>query len=149
MAVEQTDSTTQENHQSREHYRWYRPAMIRLGSVVLGVSDVDRAVAFWSEVLAYRVHRFADSNNEFTILIPPSGEGTRVALQRAETPPQEHPRVHIDLVVDDKAEQDAEVERLVSLGATVVDWDFYSKDGDFIVLADPDENRFCIVNADQ
>ncbi len=72
-----------------------------------------------------------------------------MALQRAETPPQKHPRVHLDLVVDNKAEQDAEVERLVGLGATVVDWDLYSEDGDFIVLADPDENRFCIVNADQ
>ncbi len=123
--------------------------MIRLGSVVLGVSDVDRAVDFWSEVLGYRTHRFSGSENDFTILIPPSGEGTRVALQRAETPPQKHPRVHLDLVVDNKAEQDAEVERLVGLGATVVDWDLYSEDGDFIVLADPDENRFCIVNADQ
>jgi catechol 2,3-dioxygenase-like lactoylglutathione lyase family enzyme len=123
--------------------------MIRLGSVVIGVSDVDRAVTFWSEVLGYRVHRFAETENDFTILIPPSGEGTRVALQRAETPPQEHPRVHVDLVVDSKAEQDAEVERLVTLGASVVDWDLYSDDADFIVLADPDENRFCIVNADQ
>ena len=43
-----------------------------------------------------------------------------MALQRADTPPEEHPRLHVDLIVDDAAEQAAEIERLVSLGATRV-----------------------------
>jgi hypothetical protein len=34
----------------------------------------------------------------------------------------------------------------VSLGASRVDWDSYLEDPDFIVLADPEGNRFCIVN---
>ncbi|HEX3087449.1 MAG TPA: VOC family protein, partial [Ilumatobacteraceae bacterium] len=88
-----------------------------------------------------------DSENDFTILIPPSREGTRVALQRAETPAEDHPRVHLDLVVDDAAEQTAEVERLVGLGATRVEWDTYPDDPDFVVLADTEGNRFCIVDA--
>ena len=121
--------------------------MIRLGTVVLGVEDVDRAVSFWSQVLAYEPVHFYEADNGFTILVPPSGEGTRVALQRADTPPEEHPRVHLDLVVDDAAEQAAEVRRLVSLGATLVPWDSYPADPDFIVLADPDGNRFCVVDA--
>ena len=61
--------------------------MIRLGTVVLGAGDVERAVTFWSAVLGYDVHRFNDSENDFTILIPPSREGTRVAVQRADTTP--------------------------------------------------------------
>jgi predicted enzyme related to lactoylglutathione lyase len=121
--------------------------VIRLGTVVLGADDVDRAVSFWSQVLGYKPVHFDDSENGFTILVPPSGEGTRVALQRADTPPEEHPRVHLDLVVDDAAEQAAEVERLVSLGATVVPWDSYPADPDFVVLADPEGNRFCVVDA--
>jgi catechol 2,3-dioxygenase-like lactoylglutathione lyase family enzyme len=52
--------------------------------MVLGAGDIDRAVAFWSAVLGYDVHRFDDSENDFTILIPPSREGTRIALQRAD-----------------------------------------------------------------
>jgi hypothetical protein len=98
-------------------------------------------------VLGYAPVRFPDSDNDFTILVPPSGEGTRVALQRSETSPQEHPSVHIDLVVDDADEQAAEVERLVGLGATRVAWDSYPADPDFVVLADPDGNRFCVVDA--
>jgi predicted enzyme related to lactoylglutathione lyase len=121
--------------------------VIRLGTVVLGADDVDRAVSFWSQVLGYKPVHFDDVDNGFTILVPPSGEGTRVALQRADTPPEEHPRVHLDLVVDDAAEQTAEVQRLVSLGATLVPWDSYPADPDFVVLADPEGNRFCVVDA--
>jgi len=121
--------------------------VLRLGTVVLGVDDVDRAVAFWSQVLGYPPVRFSDADNGFTILVPPSGEGTRVALQRAETRPQEHPRVHLDLVVDDAHEQAAEVERLLGLGASRVRWDSYPTAPDFVVLSDPDGNRFCVVDA--
>jgi hypothetical protein len=56
---------------------------------------------------------------------------------------QDHPRIHLDLYADD---QDAEVERLVSLGAQRVDWDLYPADPDFVVLADPDGNRFCVID---
>jgi catechol 2,3-dioxygenase-like lactoylglutathione lyase family enzyme len=121
--------------------------VIRLGTVVLGAEDVDRAVAFWAAVLGYDPVSFPDSENDFTVLVPPSGQGTRVALQRAETPPEGHPRVHLDLVVDTAAEQFAETERLIELGASRVAWDSYPSDPDFVVLADPEGNRFCVVDA--
>jgi catechol 2,3-dioxygenase-like lactoylglutathione lyase family enzyme len=121
--------------------------VIQLGTVVLGADDVERAVAFWSAVLGYRPVRFDDAHNGFTILVPPSGEGTRVALQRSEVPPDEHPRIHLDLIVDSAAEQAVEVERLVALGATEVAWDTYPSEPDFVVLADTEGNRFCVVDA--
>lgn len=43
-------------------------------------------------------------------------------------------------------DQGAEVERLVSLGAKHVDWDMYPDDPDFVVLEDPDGNRFCVID---
>jgi catechol 2,3-dioxygenase-like lactoylglutathione lyase family enzyme len=39
-----------------------------------------------------------------------------------------------------------EVERLIALGAERVDWDLYPEDPDFVVLADPEGNRFCVVD---
>ena len=36
----------------------------------MGADDVDRAVAFWSEVFGYDVVRFPDAEDEFTILVP-------------------------------------------------------------------------------
>ena len=120
--------------------------MVRLGTIVLGADDVDRAVAFWSRVFDYEVVTFPDSANDFTILVPPDRIGTRIAVQRSVTPIQEQPRVHLDLVVDSPAEQTSEIDRLVGLGAARVPWD-YPDDPDFVVLADPEGNRFCIVDA--
>jgi catechol 2,3-dioxygenase-like lactoylglutathione lyase family enzyme len=121
--------------------------MIRLGTIVLGADDVERAVTFWSQALGYDPVHFEDSENGFTLLVPPSREGTRIALQRADAPADEHPRHHVDLVVDTAAEQSAEIDRLVGLGASRVDWDLYPDDPDFVVLADTEGNRFCVVDA--
>ena len=54
--------------------------------------------------------------------------------------------MHLDLYADGPAAQAAEVERLVGLGAARVDWDLYPADPDFVVLADTEGNRFCIVD---
>ena len=120
--------------------------MLRLGTVIFGAEDVDRAVAFWAAVFGYEVITFPDSENDFTILVPPDRVGTRIAVQRSVTPVQERPRIHVDLVVDTAAEQSSEIDRLVGLGATRVGWD-YPDDPDFVVLADTEGNRFCIVDA--
>lgn len=120
--------------------------MIRLGTVVLGAEDVDRAVAFWAAALGYDPVTFDESENDFTILVPPSGDGTRVAMQRSETPAQDAPRVHLDVIVDNAAEQRTEVARLIGLGASKPPWT-YPSSSDFVVLADTEGNRFCVVDA--
>jgi catechol 2,3-dioxygenase-like lactoylglutathione lyase family enzyme len=119
--------------------------VLTIGVVVLGVSDVSRAREFWRQALGYDV-RTDGFGGWATVLVPPDGAGTMLALQRSETPVQDHPRIHLDLHVADAAEQRAEAARLVSLGAEEVDWDSYPQDPDFVVLADPDGNRFCIVD---
>jgi catechol 2,3-dioxygenase-like lactoylglutathione lyase family enzyme len=120
--------------------------MLRLGTVVLGADDVGRGCAFWAGVLGYDVVTFPDAADDFTILVPPDRVGTRVAVHRSVTPAQDRPRVHLDLVVDNAAEQSSEVDRLVGLGATRVDWE-YADHPDFVVLADTEGNRFCVVDA--
>ena len=119
--------------------------MLSFGVVVLGVTDVPRAAEFWSAALGYEL-REDGFGGWATVLVPPGGSGTAIALQRSQTPPEDHPRLHLDLHVADVAEQESEAARLVSLGAERVDWDRYPDDPDFVVLADPDGNRFCIVD---
>jgi hypothetical protein len=46
----------------------------------------------------------------------------------------------------DAADQAAEVERLVALGADRVDWPYPDRPHDFVVLADPDGNRFFVID---
>lgn len=113
----------------------------------MGAADVGAAVEFWCGALGYDVVRFPDSPTDFTILRPPSQQGTRLAVQRDERAADPVPRVHLDLVVDSATEQRDEIERLVGLGATAVDWPHYPADPDFVVLADPAGNRFCVVDA--
>ena len=115
--------------------------VLKVGSVVLGVEDVERAVRFWSAALDYCLRDEPD--HTWAVLIPNRGQGVQIALQLSETPVQEHPRVHLDLYAEDQA---TEVERLVSLGARRVEWDLYPDGADFVVLADPDGNRFCVID---
>jgi catechol 2,3-dioxygenase-like lactoylglutathione lyase family enzyme len=119
--------------------------MLTFGVVVLGVTDRRRAEEFWCAALGYEV-REDGFGGWACVLAPPGGTGTMIALQTSQTPPEDHPRLHFDLHVADVAEQEAEAVRLVSLGASQVDWDSYPDDPDFVVLADPDGNRFCIVD---
>lgn len=119
--------------------------MLRFGVVALGVSDVRRAAEFWSAALGYELRE--DGFGEWAkVLVPPDGAGMAIALQLSRTPPQDHPRLHSDLHAGDAGEQEAEAARLSSLGARWVDWDSYPEDPDFIVLEDPEGNRFCIVD---
>jgi catechol 2,3-dioxygenase-like lactoylglutathione lyase family enzyme len=120
--------------------------MLRIGTVVVGVDDMGRAARFWQQALGY-VPR-DEVEDDWAVLIPSDGgPGTHLALQLSETPVQDRPRIHLDLYAGDAADQAAEVERLVSLGAERVDWDLYPDDPDFVVLADTEGNRFCVIDA--
>lgn len=112
--------------------------MLKIGAIVWGVRDLHRAIAFWSEALNYELRYEPDV--DFAILVPKEGaEGVQLSLNKvSSTKPKRH---HLDLFTEDQA---GEVERLLSLGANQVDWN-YEPHADYVVLADPDGNTFCIV----
>jgi catechol 2,3-dioxygenase-like lactoylglutathione lyase family enzyme len=119
--------------------------MLNIGTIVWGVTDMRRAVDFWTRALGY-VPRDGEVDGDWTTLVPADGSGPVLSLERNETPLQKRPRVHLDLYAGDAADQAAEVERLVSLGAERVDWDLYPDDPDFVVLADTEGNLFCVID---
>lgn len=119
--------------------------MLRLGFPVIGVVDLDRAVDFWTTALDL-VDAEESRSDQWRTLCHADGSGRALGLQRSDSPVEARPRVHVDLFTDTTDEQQAEVERLISLGARRVKWDLYPPEADFIVLADPDDNAFCIVN---
>ena len=108
-------------------------SMVRIGTVVWHVQDAERATDFWTRALGY-VRR----DDESDVLVPRDGTGPGLVMEASDRTP-------LDLYTDSRAEQLAEVDRLVSLGATRVDWR-YPDDADFIVLADTEGNVFCVVN---
>lgn len=113
--------------------------MLTIGSIVWGVRDIPRAIQFWSAALHYQPLR--EPSSDWAILIPQEGHGVQLAISRVSSDAESHQRHHLDLYAEDQA---AEVERLLALGAQRVDWR-YPEDADYIVLADPDGNRFCVV----
>lgn len=118
---------------------------MRFGVVVIGAEDIGRAELFWTQALGYQL-RGTQLGGDWRELAPKSGEGTVIGLQRSEALPRHDPRLHIDLHVDSDLEQEAEIARLIALGAERVTWEHYPADPDFVVLADTEGNRFCVVN---
>ena len=116
--------------------------MIRVGSIVVRVDDLARQTEFWAAALDY-VPRDG-TNADFVLLRPKDGIGPNVSLDRVRSTLQIPPRIHLDLYTDDQA---AEVRRLLALGATEVHWDRRPPDADYVILADPEGNRFCVVDA--
>jgi catechol 2,3-dioxygenase-like lactoylglutathione lyase family enzyme len=119
--------------------------MLKIGTIVLGAADVRRAVTFWSQALGYVPRDEVDGT--WAVLVPGGGRpGPGLSLALSQTPVQQHPRVHLDLYAGDAADQAAEVARLVALGAERVAWDLYPPNPDFVVLADTEGNRFCVID---
>jgi hypothetical protein len=85
-----------------------------------------------------------DASEDFKLLRPRNGVGPNVSLDKVHSTLLIPPRIHLDLYADDQA---AEVERLKGLGATEVQWDKRPPDADYVILADPEGNRFCVVDA--
>lgn len=115
--------------------------MLTIGSIVIRVDDLERQKAFWTAALNY-VPREGDED-DFALLRPRDGTGPNVSLDRVRSTLQIPPRIHLDLYAHDQA---AEVRRLIGLGATEVHWDKRPPDADYIILADPEGNRFCVID---
>jgi predicted enzyme related to lactoylglutathione lyase len=114
---------------------------VRVGSIVIRVDDLERQAGFWEAALGYR--RRDTGADDFLLLKPTDGTGPNLSLDRVPSTVQVPPRIHLDLYTDD---QEGEVERLKGLGATEVHWDKRPPDADYVILADPEGNRFCVVD---
>jgi len=115
--------------------------VIRVGSIVLRVDDLKRQSEFWEAALGFV--RRDDDNDDFVLLRPKDGVGPNLSLDRVDSTVQVPPRIHLDLYTQDQA---GEIERLIALGATEVHWDKRPPDADYVILADPEGNRFCVVD---
>jgi catechol 2,3-dioxygenase-like lactoylglutathione lyase family enzyme len=115
--------------------------VLRIGSIVILVDDLELQTEFWEAALGY-VRRI-DRADDFILLGPNDGAGPHVSPDRVRSTVQIPPRIHLDLYTEDQA---GEVERLKGLGATEVHWDKRPADADYVIMADPEGNRFCVVD---
>jgi catechol 2,3-dioxygenase-like lactoylglutathione lyase family enzyme len=121
--------------------RRYR-AHMRVGSVVFRVHDIDAQLAFWTAALDYVPREAPEA--DWAVLRPRVGGGPNLSLSAKPSQVQDGPRMHLDLYTDDQAR---DVERLLALGATRPHEPNRPADADYVILADPEGNRFCVVDA--
>ncbi|MEP7359142.1 MAG: VOC family protein [Anaerolineales bacterium] len=113
---------------------------LKIGSIVIRCFEWERMFAFWQAALHY-VPKYPPEGG-WVILRDPTGGGPNVSLDKVP-----HKRtgkrgwLHLDLYARDAP---AEVERLLSLGATRYPWR-YPPGADYVVLEDPDGNLFCVI----
>jgi hypothetical protein len=112
---------------------WEQTVVDALDPVALG--------HWWADALGWIV--FNDDPDEFEIRAAPDRiPGLLFAL--VDDPKVVKDRLHLDLRPDDR---DAEVARLVGLGATHVD--VGQGEQSWVVLADPEGNEFCVLSSKQ
>jgi hypothetical protein len=111
-----------------------------VGSVVIDCNDFTAMYSFWIAALRY-VPRDRPADG-WAVLCDPEGVRVNVSLQRVPEPRVGKNRLHLDLYTPD---QQAEVERLVALGA--VRYPRSAEAGeDFVTLQDPEGNLFDVID---
>ncbi|HZP54511.1 VOC family protein [Actinocrinis sp.] len=118
---------------------------LRIQCIDIDCLDPFAVAAFWQEALGWR--RTHEEPDEI-VLEPPAGSpqdgvAPDLLFLRVPDPTPGKNRLHLDLRPED---QDAEVERLISLGArraSIGQGDEVS----WVVMADPEGNEFCVLRS--
>ena len=128
--------------------RWY--------SVVIDCRDIAAQARWWAEVLDYVI--VYEDEHEVAVIpkhlsvdpISDAGEWLRQSQGLVFVPVPEGKqvknRLHLDLAPHISEDRDAEIERLLGMGATRVDVG-QSGDVTWTVLADPEGNEFCVLSS--
>ena len=111
-------------------------------NITVDCADVERAARFWAAVLDRKI---ADGRTQYFASLPATEPGQPDWLfLKVPEPKTAKNRLHVDLVA---ADRDAEVARLVELGATRVEE--HAEYGiSWVVLRDPEGNEFCVAGDD-
>jgi hypothetical protein len=102
-------------------------------SLTFDCADPARQAEFWAAVLGYKVE---EVDEEGALVVDPTGQQPRLLFIIVPEGKTAKNRLHFDLTPDTTRE--AEVQRLVGLGATI-----YQEFG-FTVMKDPEGNEFCV-----
>ncbi|MGH3676279.1 MAG: VOC family protein [Mycobacterium sp.] len=102
----------------------------------------DRLADWWANAIGGKVHPLEPG--EFVVVS--REKGPQLGFQRVDDPTPGKNRVHIDFGA---ADMDAEVKRLVELGATEQGRHEFGPEFQWVVLTDPDGNAFCVGAAAQ
>jgi predicted enzyme related to lactoylglutathione lyase len=114
---------------------------LRLGEIVIDCADHEAVVPFW--LAAMGGYQREDINEQYVAVVPlePAVGRPVILFQKVPEPKTIKNRVHLDVR---GASMAVEVERLVSLGATVVEERSLGEGARWTVMEDPEGNEFCV-----
>ncbi len=107
--------------------------------IVIDARDPVELGRWWAEALRWRIVNEEPSEIEIR---PPDGRLPGILFEPVDDAKAGKNRLHMDFRPVDR---DAEVERLLALGATRVD--IGQGDVTWVVLADPEGNEFCVLRS--
>jgi len=114
-----------------------------VANVTFDCRDAAAVARFWHEVTGYGIELVPDPGNHYWVLTPAEVDFPRLVFVTVPEAKASKNRVHLDVVPRDRSQQD-EVDRLLSLGARVVDDRRSAEPGGWVVMADPEGNEFCV-----
>ena len=127
------------------HLGTLRSMACRISELVIDAADPNRLAAFWTKVLGY-VELGREGDGSIEIGPPDAGFGgpqPTLVFSPSSEPRTGKLRLHIDVNATDR-NQDAELERLLALGARPADVGQTGTES-WHVLADPEGNQFCLL----
>ena len=107
--------------------------------LTLDCNDLERVGAFWAQALGYASTPTVPGR--YLSLTPIHGVGPVLTLQAVDEPKRAKNRMHLDVLVPDP---DAELDRLLALGATRIGPRREQFGTRWYVLADAEGNEFCL-----
>jgi predicted enzyme related to lactoylglutathione lyase len=110
---------------------------LKVEMVTFDCDDPDKLADWWASAVDGQVNAVAPGF--FVTVTRPGGPG--LSFQKVDDPTPGKNKVHIDFTA---ADMEAEVKRLVQLGATEQGRHEFGDDFQWVVLTDPDGNAFCI-----
>jgi predicted enzyme related to lactoylglutathione lyase len=114
-----------------------------LRNVTVDCSDALELAQFWAAVLGWNIYHDDDPEVLLAPQFPPAIDGPTMLFIPVPEPRTAKNRVHVDLQPTDRT-RDKEVERLVGLGATVVEDHRRPEGSGWVWMADPEGNDFCV-----
>ncbi|MET9668486.1 VOC family protein [Streptomyces sp. NPDC006475] len=118
------------------------PSMVT--NIAIDCANAYRLARFWSDVTGHPLDPEDEPGHDETEIMLPGGP----ALHFNEVPEPKSAKNRLHLCLRPDTSRDAEVERLLNLGASLVA-DRRKPDGwGWVVLADPEGNEFCILLAE-
>jgi len=113
-------------------------------NVTMDCADAQAQARFWSRVTGQPASDESRPGNPFWLVGPSTDQdGLRLVFVPVAGAKREKNRVHVDIAPTDRT-QAAELDRLLTLGASVVDDRRQIDGGGWVVLADPEGNEFCL-----